>query len=88
MDDTPTAETSSILLLLKMLPPITVVQLCTQRTRLFRMIKEMHASMGDQIEDTVVSEPELREAFYELIEAHCICIKRLSDTLGNGNALV
>ena len=77
--DTPIADTSSVQWPLEV--PTTVVLLCTQRTRLFSLIKEKHATTGDQVEDTAVSIPELREAFYELIEAHCICIKRLSDKL-------
>ena len=32
--------------------------------------------------------PELREAFYNLIEDHCIIIRSLADTLGDSNPLV
>ena len=48
----------------------------------------MHTSMGRQVADFTVSIPELREAFYNLIDDHCINIRFLSDTLGDGNVLV
>ena len=38
--------------------------------------------------DFKVTITELREAFYDLIEDHCINIRFLADTLGYGNTLV
>ena len=47
----------------------------------------MHATIGGQTEDTPIDMPELRDAFYELIEGNSIHIRMLADTW-HSNALV
>ena len=65
--------------------PSRVHYLTKQRTKMYKIIKEMHTSMGGQKEDSIT---ELREAFYALIEDHCVRIRSLAAALGDRNALV
>ena len=68
--------------------PIIVLKLTKQITKLYEIIKEMHTNIGIQVEDMADSIPELRKAYYDLIEDHCINIRSVADALGDGNALV
>ena len=47
---------------------MVITELKQQTSEMYGMIREMHTSMSSQMADWRVGIPELREAFYTLIE--------------------